>query len=55
MTFMLIDDSRSQFHTVHHKNVNFNFGQYLHLWDHLGGTYQEAGVMYTVKGLDEKK
>lgn len=35
------DDNRSQFHTVHHKNVKLNFGQYLPLWDHLAGTYAD--------------
>ncbi|KAK5999079.1 Delta(7)-sterol 5(6)-desaturase-like protein [Cladobotryum mycophilum] len=34
---MLLHDNRDQFHTVHHKNINLNFGQYLTLWDYLGG------------------
>ncbi|OAA47986.1 Fatty acid hydroxylase [Cordyceps fumosorosea ARSEF 2679] len=40
-TFLLHDDS-TQFHTVHHKNTNFNFGQYTTLWDRWGGTYVDA-------------
>ncbi|PHH80946.1 hypothetical protein CDD80_5156 [Ophiocordyceps camponoti-rufipedis] len=38
----LLHDNRDQFHTVHHKNINYNFGQFLHLWDYLGGTYRDA-------------
>ncbi|ATY61450.1 Fatty acid hydroxylase [Cordyceps militaris] len=40
-TFLLHDD-RTQFHTVHHKNTNYNFGQYTTLWDHWAGTYVNA-------------
>ncbi|KAF3288801.1 hypothetical protein TWF970_005856 [Orbilia oligospora] len=35
----ILHDSREQAHTVHHKNMNFNFGQFCSLWDRLGGTY----------------
>jgi lathosterol oxidase len=38
---MTPDDNRDQFHTVHHKNAKLNFGQFLTLWDHLGGTYAD--------------
>lgn len=41
------DGNREQFHTVHHKNINFNFGQYLTLWDHLGGTYKDPHSFLT--------
>lgn len=41
LTNMIPDDNRDQFHTVHHKNVKLNFGQFLTLWDHLGGTYAD--------------
>lgn len=44
------DDNRDQFHTVHHKNVKLNFGQYLTLWDHLMGTYADAERYFTGKG-----
>lgn len=44
------DDNRDQFHTVHHKNVKLNFGQYLTLWDHLGGTYADAERYFIGKG-----
>ncbi|KAI9927472.1 hypothetical protein MW887_003086 [Aspergillus wentii] len=37
----LLHDNSDAFHTVHHKNVKFNFGQFLHSWDRLGGTYQD--------------
>ncbi|EGX88587.1 ABC transporter, putative [Cordyceps militaris CM01] len=40
-TFLLHDD-RTQFHTVHHKNTNYNFGQYTTLWDHWAGTSVDA-------------
>lgn len=36
------DDDSAQFHTVHHKNTNFNLGQYTTLWDHWAGTYVDA-------------
>ncbi|RVD84795.1 uncharacterized protein DFL_006518 [Arthrobotrys flagrans] len=42
-TFIL-HDSREQAHTVHHKNMNFNFGQFCSLWDRLGGTYVDPGI-----------
>ncbi|KAE8373976.1 hypothetical protein BDV26DRAFT_284683 [Aspergillus bertholletiae] len=38
---VLLHDNRDQFHTVHHKNVKLNFGQFLTLWDQLGGTYAD--------------
>ncbi|KAB8244212.1 hypothetical protein BDV35DRAFT_407043 [Aspergillus flavus] len=38
---ILLHDNRDQFHTVHHKNVKLNFGQFLTLWDQLGGTYAD--------------
>ncbi|PHH61562.1 hypothetical protein CDD81_8143 [Ophiocordyceps australis] len=41
---LLADDNRDQFHTVHHKNINVNFGQYLPLWDRLGGTYRDPEI-----------
>ncbi|GAT30142.1 copper-transporting ATPase [Aspergillus luchuensis] len=36
-------DNRQQFHTVHHKNVQRNFGQYLDIWDRIAGTYADPG------------
>ncbi|RAQ61672.1 hypothetical protein COH21_012599 [Aspergillus flavus] len=47
---VLLHDNRDQFHTVHHKNVKLNFGQYLTLWDHLGGTYVDAERYFIGKG-----
>ncbi|RAK89300.1 hypothetical protein BO79DRAFT_217370 [Aspergillus costaricaensis CBS 115574] len=35
----LYHDSREQFHTVHHRNTQRNFGQYLSTWDQIAGTY----------------
>lgn len=46
------DDSRSHFHTVHHKNTNFNFSQYLPLWDHLGATRQDPARFFRRQGRD---
>ncbi|KAL2144296.1 hypothetical protein VTI28DRAFT_9284 [Corynascus sepedonium] len=45
-TFLLHDD-RDQFHTVHHKTVERNFGQFLVLWDRLGGTYADPNVFFS--------
>ncbi|XWW94329.1 hypothetical protein V2A60_002272 [Cordyceps javanica] len=45
-TFLLHDDS-TQFHTVHHKNTNYNFGQYTTLWDRWAGTYVDADKFLT--------
>lgn len=28
-------------HTVHHEEFVYNYGQYLTLWDRLGGSYKE--------------
>ena len=41
-----LDDNRDQFHTVHHKSINFNLGQYLTLWDRLGGTYVDPATFF---------
>ncbi|KAH6971452.1 hypothetical protein BKA56DRAFT_635573 [Ilyonectria sp. MPI-CAGE-AT-0026] len=49
-TFLLHDD-RSQFHTVHHKNVKLNFGQYLPLWDYLAGTYADPDKYFFARNL----
>jgi len=40
------DDNRDQFHTVHHKSIELNFGQYSALWDRLGGTYADPDVFF---------
>jgi sterol desaturase/sphingolipid hydroxylase (fatty acid hydroxylase superfamily) len=40
------DDSRDQFHTVHHKSIQLNFGQFSVLWDRLGGTYADPEVFF---------
>ncbi|KAK4250715.1 hypothetical protein C7999DRAFT_28798 [Corynascus novoguineensis] len=45
-TFVL-HDNRDQFHTVHHKTVERNFGQFLDLWDRLGGTYADPNVFFS--------
>ncbi|PHH92462.1 hypothetical protein CDD83_7315 [Cordyceps sp. RAO-2017] len=50
----LLHDNRDQFHTVHHKNINFNFGQYLHLWDRWGGTYRDP-IAFLKPGLQAKR
>ncbi|KAK4149628.1 hypothetical protein C8A00DRAFT_46780 [Chaetomidium leptoderma] len=39
-----VDDNRDQFHTVHHKSIQPNFGQFSALWDRLGGTYADPEV-----------
>lgn len=33
-------------HTIHHWYDNYNFGQYLTLWDRLGGTYRSPRELY---------
>ena len=43
------DDSQDTFHTVHHKNVKFNFGQFLPLWDQLAGTHQDPVHFFSSK------
>ncbi|KAK6505884.1 hypothetical protein TWF481_007774 [Arthrobotrys musiformis] len=41
--------NREQAHTVHHKNMNFNFGQFSSLWDRLAGTYVDPAVFLRVE------
>ncbi|KAK4144899.1 uncharacterized protein C8A04DRAFT_36256 [Dichotomopilus funicola] len=53
-TFLLHDNS-DQFHTVHHKSIQFNFGQFSALWDRVGGTYADPRVFFEPKGLREKR
>ncbi|KAL2162747.1 hypothetical protein VTH06DRAFT_6583 [Thermothelomyces fergusii] len=54
-TFLLHDD-RDQFHTVHHKSVELNFGQFLDLWDRLGGTYADPVLFFQrARGKGEQK
>ncbi|KAL2170119.1 hypothetical protein VTG60DRAFT_5214 [Thermothelomyces hinnuleus] len=54
-TFLLHDD-RDQFHTVHHESVELNFGQYLELWDKLGGTYADPVLFFKrVRSKGEQK
>ncbi|KAK4041866.1 hypothetical protein C8A01DRAFT_45072 [Parachaetomium inaequale] len=43
-TFLL--HHRDQFHTVHHKSIQLNFGQFSALWDKLGGTYADPEVFF---------
>ncbi|KAJ6100731.1 hypothetical protein N7499_000361, partial [Penicillium canescens] len=45
----LLHDSQDTFHTVHHRNVKFNFGQFLPLWDQLAGTYQDPLCFFSPK------
>ncbi|CRK24705.1 hypothetical protein BN1708_003846, partial [Verticillium longisporum] len=53
-TFLLHDD-RDHFHTVHHKNIKLNFGQYMSLWDKVGGTYVNPKTFFQHKpGADRK-
>jgi sterol desaturase/sphingolipid hydroxylase (fatty acid hydroxylase superfamily) len=40
------DDNRDQFHTVHHKSIHLNFGQFSDMWDRLGGTYADPDVFF---------
>lgn len=47
------DDSRDQFHTVHHKSIQLNFGQFSALWDWLGGTYANPEMYF--KPVRDKK
>ncbi|KAJ6012330.1 hypothetical protein N7522_002974, partial [Penicillium canescens] len=49
MWSFLLHDSQDTFHTVHHKNVKFNFGQFLPLWDQLAGTYQDPLRFFSPK------
>ncbi|KAH8890444.1 hypothetical protein GQ53DRAFT_650457 [Thozetella sp. PMI_491] len=49
---MILHDNRVQFHTVHHKNINYNFGQYFAIWDILGGTYKDPVSFFA---LDKTK
>ncbi|KAH6632571.1 hypothetical protein F5144DRAFT_593299 [Chaetomium tenue] len=44
-TFLLHDNS-DQFHTVHHKSIQFNFGQFSDLWDRVGGTYADPSLFF---------
>lgn len=41
------DDNRDQFHTVHHKSIQLNFGQFSDMWDRIGGTYADPGVFFS--------
>ncbi len=36
----LPDDSSFQWHTVHHRGFDTNFGQLISIWDRLFGTYE---------------
>lgn len=40
------DDNSDQFHTVHHKSIQFNFGQFSDLWDRVGGTYADPSLFF---------
>lgn len=40
------DDNSAQFHTVHHKSIQFNFGQFSDLWDKVGGTYADPRLFF---------
>ncbi|KAK3294106.1 uncharacterized protein B0H64DRAFT_324900 [Chaetomium fimeti] len=42
----LLHDNRDQFHTVHHKSIQFNFGQFSDMWDRLGGTYADPDIFF---------
>ncbi|KAH6619470.1 hypothetical protein B0J18DRAFT_434183 [Chaetomium sp. MPI-SDFR-AT-0129] len=53
-TFLLHDNS-DQFHTVHHKSIQFNFGQFSDLWDRVGGTYADPRLFFEPKGLRGKR
>ncbi|PPJ54464.1 hypothetical protein CBER1_06942 [Cercospora berteroae] len=49
----LMHDNRDKFHTVHHKNVNYNFGQFFSFFDWLFGTYWDHSDFFA--GRTEKE
>lgn len=53
LILILIDDNRDQFHTVHHKSIQLNFGQFSTLCDRVWGTYADPDVFF--KPVREKR
>ncbi|KAH7558627.1 hypothetical protein BM1_04764 [Bipolaris maydis] len=49
----LLHDNSVPFHLVHHKNTNFNYGQFLPHWDILCGTYREPNTILKAKHVDQ--
>lgn len=37
-------------HTIHHDQFNYNYGQYLTLWDRIGGTYKVSQQTHSMFG-----
>ncbi|CCD21540.1 putative lathosterol oxidase [Trypanosoma vivax] len=42
-------------HTLHHEQFNYDYGQYLTLWDRIGGTYRPARQTHRFPVLAMKK
>jgi lathosterol oxidase len=36
-------------HTVHHREFNYNYGQYFTLWDRIGGSYKRPEEAFEEK------